>query len=75
MVHAEVHAPIEPPEPEVPLESQIPDGTLDQVGHLPTPKDPVQEESEVLELHQLLIVPDQQVSFQGLINPLDKKTM
>ena len=57
VVHAEVHVPMEPPEPVVPNESQIPDETLDQVRYLPIPKDQVQEETEVLEPQQLCIVP------------------
>ena len=40
VVHAEVHAHMEPREPEVPTEAQIPDEALDQVWHPPTPKDP-----------------------------------
>ena len=39
VVHAGVHALMEPPEPEAQLESQISDKALDQVGYLPTPKD------------------------------------
>ena len=49
MVHAEVHAPMEPPEPEVQTEAQIPDEALDQVRHPPAPKDPA-DETEVPEL-------------------------
>ena len=56
MVHAKVHAPIEPPEPEFPSEAQMPDEAFDQVRHPPTPKDPVEEETEVPELLQLPIV-------------------
>ena len=41
MVQAEVRAPMEPPEPEVPVESQKPDKALDQVKHPPIPEDPV----------------------------------
>ena len=60
VVHArEYHAPMEQPEPGVPIESQIPDEALDQVGHPPTPKDPIQEETEVPEPQQLPIMPPQ----------------
>ena len=59
VVHAEVHAPMEPPEAEVPIESQIPDEVLHQVGHPPAPKEPVQEETDVHELLQLPMVPPQ----------------
>ena len=44
MEYAEVHAPMEPPKPDVPIKSQIPDEALDQVGHLPTIKDLIEEE-------------------------------
>ena len=57
MVHADLHTPMEPPELEVPIESQIPDGALDQVGHHPTSKVPIQEETGIPELQQLPIVP------------------
>ena len=57
MAHAKVHAPMEPPEPKVSIDSQIPDETLDQGGHPSSPKDPVQEETVVPELQQLPIVP------------------
>ena len=53
VVQAEVHVLMEPPKPEVTIESQIPNEALDQVGHPPTPKDPIQGESEVPELQQL----------------------
>ena len=53
MVHAAIHAPLEQPVPVVPLESHIPDKTLDQVGHPPTPKYPVQEESIQFKRKQL----------------------
>ena len=42
-----------------PIESQIPDEALDQVRHSPTPKDPVQEETEVSEPQWLPIAPPQ----------------
>ena len=58
MVHAKVHAPMEPPKPEDPIESQISDKALDQVGN-PAAKDLVQEEIEVPELLKLPIVPPQ----------------
>ena len=57
MVYAEVHAPIEPPEPEVPIEAQMPDEALDQVRYAPLPKDPGEQETGVPELLQLSIVP------------------
>ena len=41
VVHAEVHVPIETPEPEIPSEAQIPDAALHQVRHPPTPKGPI----------------------------------
>ena len=47
MVHTKVHAPMEPPEPEVPTEIQMPDEPLDHVRHPSTPKDPVEEETQV----------------------------
>ena len=53
VVHVEVHVPMESQEPEVPIESQISDKTLDQVSHPPAPKCPVQEETEVPELLHL----------------------
>ena len=56
VVHAEVHAAIEPPEPEVPIEAQIPDEALDQVRHHPTPKVSVEQETEAPEPLQLPIV-------------------
>ena len=45
--------------PEVPIEAQMPDEVLDQVRHPPTPKDPVEEETELTELLQLPTVPFQ----------------
>ena len=59
VVHAEVHAPMETPEPEVQIENQMADEALAQVRHPLTPKDPVEEETEVLEPLQLPIVPPQ----------------
>ena len=52
-MQVEVHAPVEPPEPGVPTVAQIPDEGLDQVRHHPSPKDPVEEETEVCEMLQL----------------------
>ena len=49
MVHAEVHVPMEPPKPDVPIESQVPDAVWDQVVHPPTLQHPIQEETEVPE--------------------------
>ena len=40
-MQAEVHAPMEPSEPEVPTEGQKPDEPLDQVRYPPTLEDPV----------------------------------
>ena len=53
------YAPMEPAEPEVPIEVQMPDEPLDQVRHPPTPKDPVEQATEEPELLQLPIVPPQ----------------
>ena len=49
VVQAEVHAPMETPEPEVPIESQVQYEALDQIGHHPTTNDLMQEESGVPE--------------------------
>ena len=49
MVQVEIHAPMESPEQEVFIESQVPDDPLGQIGYPPTPKDPIQEESGVPE--------------------------
>ena len=46
VVQAEVHATVEPPEPEVPIEAQKPNEPLDQEIHPPTPEDPVEQETE-----------------------------
>ena len=65
VVQAEVHAPMEPSEPEVPIEAQKPDEPLDQLRYLPTAEDPVEQEIEVLEPMQVPIVtpqPKQMVS-------------
>ena len=56
VVQAEVHAPMDPPEPEVPTEAQKPGKALDQVKHPPTPKDQVEQETEVPEPLQVPIV-------------------
>ena len=37
----EVHAPMEPSEPKVPIDAQKIDEPMDQVKHPPTPEDPV----------------------------------
>ena len=69
MVQAEVHAPMEPPEPEVPIEAQKPDEAFNQVRHPPTPVDPVEQETEVSEPLQVSIVtpqPNQIVPEQSL---------
>ena len=47
MVQGEVHVPMEPLEPEVPIEGQKPDKPLDQVRYPPTPEDLVGQETEV----------------------------
>ena len=49
MVQAEVHAPMEPPEPKVLIDAQKTDEPLDQVKHPPTPEDPVEQETEIPE--------------------------
>ena len=49
VVQAEVHAPMEPSEPKVPIDAQKIDEHLDQVKHPPTPEDPVEQETEVPE--------------------------
>ena len=65
VVHVEAHAPMEQLEPEVLIESQIPDEALDQVGHPPTQEkmfllERIQlKKQEVPELLQLPIVPPQ----------------
>ena len=41
MVKVEVHAPMEPPKPEAPIESQVSDEALDQIGHPAIPKNPI----------------------------------
>ena len=101
VVQADVHAPMEPSEQEVPFEGQKPDKALDQVRHPPTPGDLVEPETDILEpllvsivapqlrqmvpeqpllqvLPMLILmplpdtlpnVPDQPISYQGLIIP------
>ena len=59
MVKAEVHAPMEPPKPEVPNEAQKPDEPLDQLRYPPTPEDSVEQETEVPEPLQVPIVTPQ----------------
>ena len=59
MVQAEVHAPMELPEPGVPIEAQKPDEPLDQVRHPPTPGYPVEQATEVPEPLQVPIVAPQ----------------
>ena len=41
------HVLMELPKPKVPIESQVSDEDLDQIGHPPTPKDAISEESRV----------------------------
>ena len=60
VVQPEVHAPMEPPEPEVLIEAQKADEALDQVRHAPTPRDLVEKETEVPEPKQM--VPEQPIS-------------
>ena len=59
VVHAEVHAPMEPPESEVIIETQMPDKALGQVGHPPTPEDPDEQETEIAEPLHVPIIPPQ----------------
>ena len=47
MVQAELHTPMGPPEPEVPIKALKPDEALDQVRYPPTPEDLVEQETEV----------------------------
>ena len=56
MVQAEVHAPMEPSEPKVPIDAQKIDEPMDQVKHPPIPEDPVEQEPEVSEPLQVPIV-------------------
>ena len=49
MVQAEIHAPIEPLELEVPTDPQKIDKPLDQGNTPPTPEESVEQETEVLE--------------------------
>ena len=58
-MQAEVHVPMEPPEPEVLIEAQKPDEPFDQMRYPPTPEDPVEQETEVPEPLQLPIVTPQ----------------
>ena len=63
VVQVEVHAPMEPPKPDVPIKSQVPDEALDQIGYPPTPNDPSQEESgvpETFEQNNKSVVPEPQ---------------
>ena len=53
MVQVEVHASMEPPEPEVLIKPQAPYEPLDQIGHPPTPKNPIPEESGIHENFEL----------------------
>ena len=55
----QVHAPMEPPEPEIPIDAQKTDEPLDQVKHPPTSEDPVEQETEVPEPLQVSIVTPQ----------------
>ena len=49
MVQAEVHAPMEPSEQNIPTDAQKIDEPMDQVKDAPTPEDPVEQETEVPE--------------------------
>ena len=49
VVQAEVHAPMEPLEPEVPIDPQKIDEPLDQGNPPPTPEESVEQETEVPE--------------------------
>ena len=51
---------MEPPEPEAPIKTQMPDEALDQVRHPPTPNEPAEQDTEVPGPLQLPIVPPQQ---------------
>ena len=55
LVQAEIHAAMQPPKPEVPIESQVLDEALDQVGHLPTPKDPLKRNQWYLNLLRKMV--------------------
>ena len=59
VVQAKAHAPMQPPEPEVPIEAQKPDEALVQVRHSLTPENPFEQETEVPELLQVPIVTPQ----------------
>ena len=66
VMQAEVHAPMEPPEPEVPTEVQKSDEPLDQVRHPNTPEDPVEQETEVSEPLQVpIVIPQPNQWFQN----------
>ena len=58
-MQAEVHAPMKPLEPEVPIDPQKIDEPMDQVTHPPTPEDPVEHETEVPEPLQVPIITQQ----------------
>ena len=49
VVQMEAHAPMEPPNQEVPIKSNVPDEALDQMRYPPTPKDQIQRELGVPE--------------------------
>ena len=49
MVQAEVHAPMEPLEPEIPIDPQKIDEPLDQGNNPPTPEESLEQETEVPE--------------------------
>ena len=59
MVQAEVHAPMEPSEPKIPIDAQKTYEPMDQVKHPPTPEVPVEQETEVPEPLQVPIVTPQ----------------
>ena len=47
MVQVEVHAPMEPPQPEAYITLKDPDESFNEIGHHSTPKDPISGESGV----------------------------
>ena len=49
VMQVEVHAPVQPPKPEVCINSQVPEEALDKIGHSSILKDPIPGESGVLE--------------------------
>ena len=63
MVQLEVHAGMEPLEPEVHIEPEVPDEPLDPIREPLTPKDPIQEnlwQQNLLSTMEKTVVPDLQ---------------